>query len=778
MAAARRDGRRRAAPRSGCATGSTCGCSLARRRGVLADQPQRLPARAGARRACRTISVSYWAFAGPALLWVGARPARLAARRPAARPRPRPIRRALRPLAGEPRRHGRRDACAGSAALLARGVALVALAVAFAASTAVFNATYRQQAEVDAGSPTAPTSPSPSRPARASDPAGRRGSPRSPGVEHVEPMQHRFAYVGADLQDLYGVDPATIVAAAPAAGRVLPGRHRATSSSRRWPRSPTPCSCQRRDRHDFQLRPGDRSACASRTGAPSSYVDGAVPLRGRRQRSSRPRPRDSFLVANADYVARATGSDAVGAFLVDTGGTTRGASPTRLRGTVVGTAATVTDIAHQPQRRRLQPHRGRPRRPDPGRARLRPRRWPRPPPAWCWRSGSPSGAALRDRRRPRRATAPARRRSSGRGRRSSTVGGLLTGARRGLGAAADAGQGAHRRLRPAAGARSPCRGPTSPASSRWRCSRWPSPCTEPSTRAPARDRPRPRPVSRVLWLGPGRRLQAHLSGCSAVAWHIGGMRILVVEDEKRLAGALKRGLEAEGFAVDVALDGDEGLWLATESDYDAIVLDIMLPGHERLQGVRRVARGGQLDADPHAHRQGRRARRGRGARHRRRRLPDQAVLATSCCVARICAPLLRRGSGSGRPSSRPATSGSTRPRTAAGAARSRSRSRRGSSPCSSSSMRRAGEVVSKSEILEHVWDYAFEGDPNIVEVYVRHLRKKIDEPFDRKAIADRSGSSATASTPTVVSRLSRRAGHHTGPHHASPRARSWPSRSR
>jgi DNA-binding response OmpR family regulator len=49
-------------------------------------------------------------------------------------------------------------------------------------------------------------------------------------------------------------------------------------------------------------------------------------------------------------------------------------------------------------------------------------------------------------------------------------------------------------------------------------------------------------------------------------------------------------------------------------------------------------------------------------------------------------------------------------------------------------MRKAGEVVSKAEILEHVWDYAFEGDPNIVEVYIRHLRKRIDEPFERNAI--------------------------------------------
>ncbi len=56
------------------------------------------------------------------------------------------------------------------------------------------------------------------------------------------------------------------------------------------------------------------------------------------------------------------------------------------------------------------------------------------------------------------------------------------------------------------------------------------------------------------------------------------MRVLVVEDEKRLAAGLRNGLEADGFAVDVALDGTDGLWLARENTYDAIVLDLMLPG--------------------------------------------------------------------------------------------------------------------------------------------------------------------------------------------------------
>ena len=68
------------------------------------------------------------------------------------------------------------------------------------------------------------------------------------------------------------------------------------------------------------------------------------------------------------------------------------------------------------------------------------------------------------------------------------------------------------------------------------------------------------------------------------------MRVLIVEDEKKVAAAVRRGLEAEGFAVDVALTGTDGLWMATEHPYDVIVLDIMLPGPQRLQGVRAAAR--------------------------------------------------------------------------------------------------------------------------------------------------------------------------------------------
>ncbi len=110
---------------------------------------------------------------------------------------------------------------------LARAIVLLALAIAFAASTATFNATYRQQAEADAqltnGADVTVTEPPGAAVARRT--AGDQLA-AIPGVRAVEPVQHRFAYIGADLQDLYGVHPATITARHRAAGHLLSRRHR------------------------------------------------------------------------------------------------------------------------------------------------------------------------------------------------------------------------------------------------------------------------------------------------------------------------------------------------------------------------------------------------------------------------------------------------------------------------------------------------------------------------------------------------------------------------
>ncbi|HEU4347303.1 MAG TPA: response regulator transcription factor [Actinoplanes sp.] len=210
------------------------------------------------------------------------------------------------------------------------------------------------------------------------------------------------------------------------------------------------------------------------------------------------------------------------------------------------------------------------------------------------------------------------------------------------------------------------------------------------------------------------------------------MRILVVEDEPRMADGLRAGLVADGFAVDVALTGTDGLWLAREQPYDAIVLDVMLPGVNgylicrslRAEGnwtpiLMLTAKDGVWDevegldtgADDYL----------------------TKPFAHAVFVARLRA-VMRRGARE-RPAVLSAGDLRLDPATR--------RAWRGSAELALTSrelslldflLRRRGEVVSKPEILEHVWDFAFEGDPNIVEVYVRHLRDKLDRPFGRSAI--------------------------------------------
>jgi DNA-binding response OmpR family regulator len=216
------------------------------------------------------------------------------------------------------------------------------------------------------------------------------------------------------------------------------------------------------------------------------------------------------------------------------------------------------------------------------------------------------------------------------------------------------------------------------------------------------------------------------------------MRVLVVEDERRLAAGLRAGLAAEGFAVDVALDGTDGLWMAREHPYDVIVLDILLPGvngYRICSALRRdgnwtpilmlTAKEGELDEVEALD---------SGADDYLTKPFSYAVL-----VARLRA-LLRRGARE-----RPAVleAGDLHLDPAA------KRAWRGPVEVELTTrelalleflLRRRGEAVSKREILQHVWDDEFEGDPNIVEVYVRHLRNKLDRPFGRAAIQTVRGS--------------------------------------
>ena len=207
--------------------------------------------------------------------------------------------------------------------------------------------------------------------------------------------------------------------------------------------------------------------------------------------------------------------------------------------------------------------------------------------------------------------------------------------------------------------------------------------------------------------------------------------MLVVEDEVRLAEALQVGLQAEGFTADVAHDGEQGLHLAVERPYDAVVLDVMLPklnGYRVCQRLRAAgnwvpvlmlsAKDGEYDQ----------------AEGLDVGADDYMVKPFSyvVLVARLRA-LIRRGAPE-----RPAVllAGDLRLDPA------RHEVRRAGQPIELTPrefalleylMRRHDEVVSKSEILEHVWD-TFDTDPNVVEVYVGYLRRKIDLPFRRTAL--------------------------------------------
>ena len=205
------------------------------------------------------------------------------------------------------------------------------------------------------------------------------------------------------------------------------------------------------------------------------------------------------------------------------------------------------------------------------------------------------------------------------------------------------------------------------------------------------------------------------------------MRILVVEDDLHVARAVKRGLEAEGFAVDVALNGEDGRWMATENPYDAMVLDLMVPGVNGDELCAELRAAGNwtpilmLTAHDSIDNEARAL--DNGADDFLAKPFSYVVL-----VARLRA-LLRRG-GQERPAVLEVGDLKLDPAThRAWRADQEVRLTGRQFSLLEFLMRRAGEVLSKAEILEHVWDFNFEGDPNIVEVYVRQLRKRIDEPF-------------------------------------------------
>ncbi|WP_141957006.1 response regulator transcription factor [Actinoallomurus bryophytorum] len=210
------------------------------------------------------------------------------------------------------------------------------------------------------------------------------------------------------------------------------------------------------------------------------------------------------------------------------------------------------------------------------------------------------------------------------------------------------------------------------------------------------------------------------------------MRILVVEDERRLADLLKDGLAGEGFAVDLAYDGREGLWLATENPYDVVILDVMLPYLDGNAICARLRAAGiwtpilMLTARD-------------TARDEAQALDNGAddflskPFSYMVLLARVRA-LLRRGIRE-----RPAviTVGDLKV-DPAGLRCSRAEIPIALTPKEFAILhglaRRAGEVITKTELLSQAWDFAYDGDSNIVEVYISALRRKIDKPFGRATL--------------------------------------------
>ena len=216
------------------------------------------------------------------------------------------------------------------------------------------------------------------------------------------------------------------------------------------------------------------------------------------------------------------------------------------------------------------------------------------------------------------------------------------------------------------------------------------------------------------------------------------MRLLVVEDDVKMASLLKRGLEREGHAVDLADTGPEAIWAGTEFPYDAVLLDAMIPDPDGFEVCRRIREaGGWMPVIMLTARD--------GIEDRVRGLDAGAddYLTKPFSFAELYARLraLARRETRERPVMLKAGDLRLDPAT-----KSVSRNHTAISLSSKEFallellLRRKGDVLSRTEILEHVWDFAFDGTSNVVDVYVRYLREKVDRPFGRDAIETVRGS--------------------------------------
>ena len=210
------------------------------------------------------------------------------------------------------------------------------------------------------------------------------------------------------------------------------------------------------------------------------------------------------------------------------------------------------------------------------------------------------------------------------------------------------------------------------------------------------------------------------------------MRVLVVEDEVRMAGLLERALREEGHAVDVAADGPEGLWLATENAYGAIVLDVMLPGLDGFQLCRRLRQSGRWVPVLMLT-----ARDAVGDRVRGLDAGADDYLIKPFSLIELAARLRALARRDDR--SRPVilAEGDLKLDPAAKQAW-RAAAELHLSPKEFSMLelflRHPGHVLTRSQIIEEIWDFAYVGGSNIVDQYVNYLRRKIDVPFERRDI--------------------------------------------
>jgi len=287
-----------------------------------------------------TISVSYWALAGPALLWLGAgllvwrlvdlllgRGRRLTALLL------RPFAGRLAPVLSSSMSRQRRP--------LVKAATVLALAIAFAISTATFNATYRAQAEADAQLTNGADVTVTESPAAAVGPGFATRLAAVPGVTGVEPLEHRYAYVGTDLQDLYGVRPGSIRSVTALQDSYFQGGS-AAALMNTLQTKPDSILVSAETVKDYQLHLGDLVNLRLVDGRTHQLVTVGFHYVG--VVSEFPTaPKDSFFITNAAYVAQKTRSNAVGTFLVNTGGTDSSAVAARIR-TLVGPTVSVTDI--------------------------------------------------------------------------------------------------------------------------------------------------------------------------------------------------------------------------------------------------------------------------------------------------------------------------------------------------------------------------------------------------------------------------------------------------